>query len=144
MITTNNILNYKETLIRSIKRGEAHVYYFEYRNNPTIKGFYALEDGGKTYISICAISQILKESVYEKLYSKYFDIDKKLQKQCFLIEKDKIDNFDELDQNLKAVIGIISQNHKKGTPRKHITVDGERINIQLKIKTISDDYFEDY
>jgi hypothetical protein len=137
MITIKNAINYKETLIKSIKRGETHVFYFEYENNPKIKGFYALENQSNVFISVCAISSILKENIYEKLRSKYFDIDNTYQKQFFLIEEIK-----DLDENLKSLIDIISSNTKKGTPRKHIVVDGEKINISLETRTINEDYFK--
>jgi hypothetical protein len=140
MFTTNQVMNYKEAFIRNANRGEFQVYYFEYSED--IKGFYVIEKGNKIYLSVCAISSILPENVYEKLFSKYFDINDDIQKQCFLIKKEN--NFDNLQSKYQGLLNIILQNSKKGTPRKFIISEGERINVQLDIDNLEGSFFTNY
>ena len=124
---------YKEILIKN-QRQQPRIYYFELDAKPKISGFYAIDRRGDILFSVCVISQLLKENIYEKLKSKFLDISNDKQKQFFLISNnDEI--FNNLSSEKKDLIGIIKSNNNFGTPRKFIVSENEKINIELETTT---------
>ena len=138
MLNKKNIKKYKELLITILNHSESHLYYFTYDTKPRqIKGFYVMFKD-KFYLSVCSLSSICEEKIYEKLPCKYFDINNETQIQFFLVDKELLKNVN--DEN-KDLLNIILCNKKIGTSRKFIIQEQDKINIQLPYN-FNDNYFK--
>ena len=132
----NIIYNYKELLIN--KSGKNHVYYFQYSNEDekkSVKGFYSIDEYGAKWMSVDAISAIFSEIYYEKIRSKYFDLNNENQKLFYSLEVVDLMKTDILYGQL---IKVIKSNTRHGTPRKFLTDSkGEKVNIEMSFNTIA-------
>lgn len=137
-IFDNVVKNYKEVLTN--KNGKSHVYFFRYEDKVeqgrfSTKGFYAIDEYGVKWLSVDAMSSIFLEQYYEKLRSKYFDINNEDQKLFYSLE---IADLMNTNSEYEQLINIIKSNVRQGSPRKFITLNtGEKVNIELSIETVS-------
>lgn len=136
----NNLIKcFKELLIN--KSDKNHIYFFTFKVdniNLSISGYYVIDDQNQKWISVCAISSMIKENIYEKYRSKYFDINGDRQQQFYLIDANKfLENLDS-EHEKSILIDLILCNKRQGTPRKFITCcNGEKVNIEMESKTIN-------
>lgn len=137
----NIIYNYKELLIN--KSGKNHVYSFKYTHKnekDSVKGYYAIDEYEVKWMSVDAISSIFQEIKYEKIRSKYFDLNNEKQKLFYSLEIVDLMNIDILYEQL---IKVIKSNTRQGSPRKFLTdSNGEKVNIEMPFETIANFKFE--
>lgn len=128
------IKNYQEILVN--KSGKNHTYFFNLeQDDKKQSGFYSIDEQGNKWLSVDGCSAIFSEHYYEKLRSKYFDINNDQQKLFYNIEQ--ID-LEQATQSGQFIINVIKSNTRQGTPRKFITnFSGEKVNIEMPFETIS-------
>lgn len=132
------IKNYQEIMVNKSKKN--HTYFFNLATSEqSISGYYSIDEQGNKWLSVDGISVITSENYYEKLRSKYFDINNEQQKLFYSLEQF---NKDEAKPEGQIIINIIQSNTRQGTPRKFITnFCGEKVNIEMPYETISNFIF---
>jgi hypothetical protein len=135
-LSDNLIKNYKEILVN--KSEKKHTYFFNF-NTPEqeIQGHYIIDDEANKWMSVEAISALLSENVYEKFRNKFFDINKDIQKQFFIINTYESKAWENLTKEHSILLSIIKSNIRQGTPRKFISLStGEKVNIEMPFETL--------